>query len=115
MFFTSDSKPDFHKIQFELRNTGFFTNGIIQPAGIILFPENEEDFIEKSTAQGISDYVSIYKKAILNSANEWKKLLLKGVKTILGWLQNDPKNAKPIKCTVHRHCNCIIQNSHKYN
>ena len=40
--------------------------------------------------------------------------LTKGVKLILGWLLNDQKNAEPIKRTVRRHHDCVIQNSRKH-
>ena len=42
----------------------------VQPADIVLFSENEEDFIEKNTAQGIADYLSMHRKAIRNSVND---------------------------------------------
>ena len=41
------------------------------------------------------------------------KRSIKGVRTILGWLQNEPKNAEPIKHVVRRHHNKLIQDSHK--
>ena len=39
----------------------------VRPADIVLFPEDEDEFIEKSTAQGIADYISMHSKAIKNS------------------------------------------------
>ena len=87
--------------------------GNLCPTDIVLFPENEEAFIEKSTAQEIVDYVSMHKKAIINSTNDWEKRSIKGVRTILGWIQNELKNAKPIKCSVHRHRDRVIQNTYK--
>ena len=41
----------------------------VHPADIVLFPENEEEFIEKNTAQGIADYLSMNTKVIKNSVN----------------------------------------------
>ena len=58
-----------------------------------------------------SDYMSMHKKAIINSANEWKKCLIKDVKSILSWLQNSPKNTKSIERIIYRHCSNIIQPS----
>ena len=56
----------------------------VRPADIVLFPEDEDEFIEKNTAQGIADYVSMHAKAITNSVNDWKKRSIKGARTILG-------------------------------
>ena len=85
----------------------------VRPADIVLFPEDEDEFIEKSTAQGIADYVSMHSKAIKNSVNDWKKRSIKGARTILGWLQKDPENEAMIKRTVRRHRDKLIQDSHK--
>ena len=85
----------------------------VRPADIVLFPEDEDEFIEKNTAQGIADYVSMHAKAITNSVNDWKKRSIKGARTILGWLQKDPKNATKIKRTVRRHRDKLIQDSQK--
>ena len=100
-----EQKQNSHQIQ-ELKNL-FAKKDDLQPIDIILFPENDDNFIEKCIGQGIADYVSMHEKAILNSANEQKRCLIKGVKTILGWLQNDLKNAKPIQCTA-LHVDIII-------
>ena len=66
----------------------------------------------RQISQGIADHVSMQKKvpnlssiALMNAIN--------GVKTILDWLQHDLENAKPIKYMVHRHCDQVIQNTHK--
>ena len=85
----------------------------VRPADIVLFPEDEDEFIEKNTAQGIADYVSMHAKAITNSVNDWKKRSIKGARTILGWLQKDPKNTTKIKRTVRRHRDKLIQDSQK--
>ena len=42
-----------------------------------------------------------------------KKRSIKGVRTTLGWLQNDPENEARIERTVCRHRDKLIQDSHK--
>ena len=85
----------------------------VRPADIVLFPEDEDEFIEKSTAQGIADYISMHSKAIKNSVNDWKKRSIKGARTILGWLQKDSRNEARIERTVRRDRDKLIQDSHK--
>ena len=85
----------------------------VHPADKMLFPENKEEFIEKNTAQRIADYLSMHTKVIKTSVNDWKKRSIKGVRTIIGWLQNDPENEAIIERTVHRHSDKLIQDSHK--
>ena len=55
----------------------------------------------------------MHTKAIKNSVNDWKKRSIKGVRTILGWLQNNPENKAIIKRTVRRHRDKLIQDSQK--
>ena len=55
----------------------------------------------------------MHTKAITNSVNDWKNWSIKGVRRILGWLQNEPENAERIKRTVRRHRDKLIQDSHK--
>lgn len=72
-----EQKRKSHQLQ-ELKKL-LATKDDVRPADMVLFPENEENFIEKSTAQGITDYVSMHKKVIINSVNDWKQWSIKGV------------------------------------
>ena len=63
-----------------------------RPSDMCLFHENEEEYIEQSTAQTISTWVSSHRKAIFNSVKKWALTAAKGSTSILQWVRvsNEP-------------------------
>jgi len=58
-----------------------------RPSDMCLFHENEEEYLEQSTAQMISTWVSSHRKAILNSVKKWALTAARGSTSILQWVQ----------------------------
>ena len=58
-----------------------------RPSDMCLFLDNEEDYIEASTAQTISTWVSSHRSAILNSVKKWALQAAKGSTSILEWVR----------------------------
>jgi hypothetical protein len=48
-----------------------------RPSDMYLFHENEEEYIEKSTAQTIATWVSSHRRATGNSVKKWALTALK--------------------------------------
>jgi hypothetical protein len=64
-----------------------------RPSDMCLFHENEEEYIEQSTATMIATWVSSHRRAILNSVKKWALTAAKGSTSILQWakVSNEPE------------------------
>ena len=58
-----------------------------RPSDMCLFHDNEEEYIEASTAQTISTWVSSHRREILNSVKKWALQAAKGSTSILEWVR----------------------------
>jgi NAD-dependent dihydropyrimidine dehydrogenase PreA subunit len=83
-----------------------------RPSDMCLFHENEEEYIEHSTAQMIATWVSSHRRAILNSVKRWALTAAKGSTSILQWVRisNEPA---VIDRVYSRQRNKLINNGRK--
>jgi hypothetical protein len=56
-----------------------------RPSDECLFIDNEDDFLDESTAQTIATYISSHRRAISNSVKKWAKTSQTGGETIIQW------------------------------
>jgi hypothetical protein len=63
-----------------------------RPSDMFLFHENEEEYIDNSTATMIATWVSSHRRAIMNSVKKWALTAAKGSTSILQWVKvsNEP-------------------------
>jgi hypothetical protein len=59
-----------------------------RPSDVCLFIEEEEDYLEKSTARTMATFISSHRRAIIDSVKKWAKTSQTGATTILRWLGN---------------------------
>jgi type I restriction-modification system DNA methylase subunit len=60
-----------------------------RPCNECLFIDNENEFMEKSSAKTIATLISSHRRAIINSVKKWVKLSHTGVATISQWASNN--------------------------
>jgi len=61
---------------------------IARPSDACLFIDNEQEYLERSTARTIATFVSSHRRAILDSVQKWSKTSMTRATSILHWLNN---------------------------
>jgi hypothetical protein len=59
-----------------------------RPSDVCLFIDEEDSYLETSTARTMATYISSHRRAIIDSVKKWAETSVTGVTSILNWLHD---------------------------